>query len=104
MAVKFEALGYVTVTAAGTPVQVSANDIRTPAVHIQAATTNAGLVYVGGSSLDATHRGVELSPGAGIEITGPSIGGIEEEMFLSELKIDAATNGDKVLVSYFVRR
>lgn len=104
MAVKLEALGYVTVAAAGSPEVLTSSEIRTPAVHIQAATTNTGLIYVGGSSLDATHRGLELSPGAGVEITGPSIGGIEEELFLSEVKIDAATSGDKVLVTYFTRR
>lgn len=104
MAVKLEALGYVTVAAAGTPVVLTSSEIRTPAVHIQAATTNTGVMYIGGSSLDATHRGVELSPGSGVEITGPTIGGKEEELFLSEIKVDAATSGDKVLVSYFVRR
>jgi hypothetical protein len=104
MAVKYKGLGYVVVSSAGTPVQLSASSIYTPGVLIQAATTNTGIIYVGGSDLDATHRGNEIPPGAALEITGPKIGGTEEEFDISSIKIDAATSGDKVAVSYFIRR
>lgn len=104
MAVKLTGLGYVTIATAGTPVPLSATQILTPGCLIQAATTNTGLVYVGGSDLDGTHRGIELPPGAAIEVEGPMIGSMLEEFDLSQIKVDAATNGDKVLVSYFTRR
>lgn len=103
MAVELRGLGYVTVVAAGTPVPLSATAIQAPGCVIQAAKTNTGVVYVGGSNLDATHRGNELSPGDSIEIIGPMIRGIEEELNLALIKVDAATSGDKVVVSYFIR-
>ncbi len=104
MAVKYRGLGYVTVTTAGTPVQISSTEIRAAGCLIQAASTNTGTIYVGGDNLDATHRGCEIAPGDAISIEGPMIGGIEEEFDLSEIKIDSVSSGDKVLVSYFIRR
>lgn len=104
MAVKYRGLGYVTVTTAGTPVPLASTDIRAAGCLIQAASTNAGVLYVGGDDLTSLLRGCEISPGDAISIDGPMIGGIEEEFMLSEVKIDAATSGDKVLVSYFIRR
>jgi hypothetical protein len=104
MAVKYKGLGYVTIATAGTPVVLTATPTYTPCCKIQAATTNAGVVYVGGNDLDATHRGDELPPGAALEITGPQIGGTEDEFDLAQVKVDAANNGDKVIVSYFARR
>jgi hypothetical protein len=101
--VKLKGLGYVTVSSSGTPVPLSSSSVRTAACHIQADPSNTGVIYVGGVNLDATHRGVVLSPDRGTEITGPHIRGIEEEFDLSEVYIDAATSGDKVIVSYFER-
>jgi hypothetical protein len=103
MAVEFKGLGYVTVVSAGTPVVLSASKIMVAGCLIQAPSTNAGVVYVGGADLDATQRAAELSPGSAIEIVGPSIRGIEEEFDLARIKVDAANSGDKVSVSYFIR-
>jgi hypothetical protein len=103
MAVRYVGLGYVTVTTAGTPAQVSAQHIVTPGCLIEAAPTNSGNIYVGDSTLDATHRGCELTPGSSIEIVGPNIGGSEEEIDLFDLWVDSSANGDKVIVSYFKR-
>lgn len=104
MAVRYKGLGYVTVVAAGTPVVLNATELMTSAVMIQGAVTNVGAIYVGGSDLDATHRGAEIGPGVGLLITGDDVRGIAEEFSLSEIKVDAANSGDKVVVSYFARR
>lgn len=101
--VEIKGLGYVTVDSAGTAVPLSATQIITPGCLIQAAKTNVGIIYVGGASLDANSRAVELSPGEAVEVVGPGISGSEEELNLAQIKVDAATNGDKVLVSYFIR-
>jgi hypothetical protein len=101
--VELKGLGYVTVTTAGTPVPLSSTQIITPGCLIQAAKTNTGIVYIGGSDLGALTRATELSPGEAIEIVGPGISGSEEELNLAQIKIDAATSGDKVVVSYFIR-
>ena len=101
--VKWQGLGYVTVTVAGTPVPVSASQIIAPGCLIQAAKSNTGVIYAGGTDLDATHRGIELGPGEAVEIVGPGISGSEEEINLAQIYVDAATSGDKVVVSYFTR-
>lgn len=102
--VEFKGLGYVTVATAGTPVPVSSTQIITPGCLIQAAKTNSGLIYVGGANLNGTTgRAHEISAGEAVEIVGPGISGSEEEINLAQLKIDAANDGDKVLVSYFIR-
>lgn len=104
MAVKMKGLGYVTVTVAGTPVPVSATQIISAGCLIQAATTNTGLIYVGGSNLSGvTGRALEITPGSAIEIVGPDIRGIQEEIDLADIRVDAATSGDKVVVTYFTR-
>lgn len=102
--VELKGLGYVTVTTAGTPVPISATQIVTPGCLIQAAKTNTGLIYLGGTNLSGSNgRAHEIAAGEAIEIVGPGISGSEEEINLAQLRIDAANDGDKVLVSYFIR-
>lgn len=102
--VDFKGLGDITVSSAGTPVQVSATQILTPGCAITAKATNTGNIYVFGSGQTSSAAGAEVRPGESIEITGPQIGGTEDEFDLSRIYIDAATSGDKVTVAYFARR
>lgn len=74
-----------TVTTAGTRVQLASNSIT--AGVLQAPSTNAGNVYIGGSTVSATVFGSELQPGQsiGVNISNTNL-----------IYIDSATNGDKV--------
>jgi hypothetical protein len=104
MAVEFRGLGYVSVAAAGTPVALNGGSrLMAASIVIQAPASNVGLVYLGGTDLDATHRALELAPGSSVEITGPDIRGIGEELDIGRIMVDAANNGDKISVGYFIR-
>lgn len=104
MAVDFKGLGDITVVTAGTRVQLTATSTMTPGCAIAAKATNTGNIYIGDSNVAATTAGAVVRPGETIEITGPQIGGTEEEFDLSRIYIDAGTSGDKVTVGYFARR
>ena len=73
------------VPSAGTAVNLAANAVQGGIV--QAPSTNAGIVYVGGSGVLSTAFGAELQPGqsAGIAINNTNL-----------LWINAVVNGDKV--------
>lgn len=73
------------VPTAGTAVNLAPNPIQGGIV--QAPSTNAGIVYVGGSTVTSTAFGAELQPGqsAGIAVNNTNL-----------LWINAAVNGDKV--------
>ena len=102
--VKLNTLADVTVTTAGTRVQVTSTDTPCTTVIIQAKATNTGLVIVGDSSVSAS-RGIELSAGEEISIAAdPSGRPGGEELNLADFWVDAATNGDKVKVAYVKRR
>jgi len=104
MSVDFKGLGDVTVTTAGTRVPLTATQILTPGCVIAAKATNSGNIFVGHDNVAATTAGAVIRPGETMEITGPQIGGTEEEFDLARIYIDAGSNGDKVTVGYFARR
>lgn len=104
MAVKLNTLADVTVTTAGTRVQISTADTPITSIILQAKTANSGVIIVGDSAV-AAGVGIELAPGASITITADLSGRQGgEEMILSDFWADSATNGNKVKVAYVKRR
>ena len=106
MAVDLKGLGAVTVVTAGTAVPLSATQIITPNVVVQALSTNTGKIFVGGSNVsNSANYAAALQPGESLEITGPvAAGSKEEEVDLSRIYIDASSSGDQASVGYFARR
>jgi hypothetical protein len=96
---KSKTLGEVTVTTAGTRVQITSSDITAVAVVIQALPTNTGNIFVGDSTVASTN-GLILTPGDIIVIDPEE----ENELNLSDVYVDAATNADKVRVAYMTVR
>jgi hypothetical protein len=97
--VKLFTLADITVTTAATRVQVSSTATPVMDVIFTCPAANTGVIYVGDSSVSAS-RGIEVAKGTSISINqafGRSAG---LEYKLSNFYVDAATNGDKVKVSY----
>lgn len=96
-------LAPVTVAAAGTAVPISA--VATPAIDIiiTADAGNTGTVYVGDSTVDSSN-GQPLAAGESYAIGTGGIRGTQEDFVLSDVYVDAATNGDSVRVAYTSRR
>lgn len=103
MAVKLTGLAQVTVATAGTEQALSATATPVMSVTIQALPGNTGNIYVGDSAVDSTH-GFVITPGSSIEITAPLMGRASEQLILSDIYVDAATNGDKVVYGYIKAR
>lgn len=92
----------VTVTTAGTPVQVSTT--REPAnwVNFMGALNNAGTTFFGDSNVSATQgQAIGAGGGAGSPQYPPAADISPYQ--LSEIWIDAANNGDIVQVTYLRR-
>ena len=85
----------IDVPAAGTPVE---GPVATAKKFIlNAPAGNAGAVFYGGADIDATHRAA-LQPGTSSpEFEAPLAGEID----LSDLRFDAANNGDDVELVYY---
>jgi hypothetical protein len=83
-----------TVAAAGTP--VAGPSVFSKKVTLRAPAGNAGKAYYGGSDIAAATRG-ELQAGESQEFEAPD----REQIDLSDLRFDAANNGDKVEVIYY---
>ncbi len=93
------AVTQITVTTAGTRKQVSTTSLNVRSAIIQALTTNAGKLYVGGVAVDSTHC-LTLDPGQSVtlELPGDPLGEID----LTAVYLDAANSGDKANVLYMI--
>jgi hypothetical protein len=102
--VKALTIPEITVTTAGTRVQVSSTDTPISSIIIQASSGNSGVIYVGDSSVSST-AGIVLTAGQAWAVTADASGrhGFEE-MVLSDFWVDSASNGDKFKVVYMKRR
>jgi len=76
----------VTITTAGTRVQLASDISVITNIKFKAPSSNEGLVAIGDSTVSMT-KGYELSAGQTLELP---------RVELSEVYVDAATNGDKV--------
>jgi hypothetical protein len=94
----------VTVTTAGTRVQVSATATPVASVYFEGLHTNTGKIYVGDSTVSSTVYIVELDAKTGATIEGDQLRGNTDELVLSDFWVDSSVNGEKVLVTYFAKR
>ena len=102
MPAKMKTLAPVTVTTAETAEQITALDIPSTGLIVQANTVNAGLIYVGDSTVTSSN-GMELEAGETFSITAEEIGSSNDEIVLSDVWIDAQLDGDGVRIQYFGR-
>lgn len=99
---KLKALGKVTVTTAGTRVQITSSDIRATSVTIQADAANTGDMYVGDSTV-ASNKALTLDARESVSLNGDTVAGNTEEFNLSEIYVDSSVNGESVHVFYLGR-
>lgn len=78
--------GTITVATAGTRVQLSSDVVLVTNIKFKAPSGNTGLIAIGDSTVSMTN-GYELGAGQTLEFA---------RLVLSEIYVDAATNGDKV--------
>lgn len=102
MIYKTKVLTAVTVSSAGTRVQLTASDIVAYAVVVQANPANTGNIFVGDSTVSSSN-GVILEPGDFFVIE-PDISEDLDEVNLSDIYLDAATNNDGARVQYMTVR
>lgn len=104
MSVKVQTLSPVIVASAGTAVQVDSNETPVSSLILQAQDSNTGSLFVGDSTVTSTN-GLEVVPGATIEITGDSFGrGQSNEIILSDIYVNATTSGDRARAAAFRQR
>ena len=96
----------VTVTTAGTRVQVSATTTLKPtSIYFEALGTNTGYIYVGLVTVTSTLYITRLSPGQGYSICVDSMGAsrMGNDFQLSAFYLDSSVSGEKCLVTYYHR-
>jgi len=85
--------GTITVSTAGTRVQVTSTPTPIRRVRFQAPPGNSGITYVGASTVSASVAGLEFTAAGENESVDFTEGRPGD---LSEFYCDAATNGDKI--------
>jgi hypothetical protein len=104
MGVKLVNPAAITVTTAGTRVQLSATSITTTEITITGDTANSGTIYVGDSNVSSTRYMYALAAGETVAIMAPSIRGNQEDYDLSDFWVDASENTQKAQIAYVGRR
>lgn len=104
MATKYLTLDPVTVTTAGTPVVLSSSVIYASSIILEGDTLNTGNCYWGDSNVSAT-KGNSIKAEQPYAITADLMRhdlshGNNQKLDMSQIYIDADTNGNKVRVSY----
>lgn len=99
-AFKIKGLSDVTVTSAGTRVQLTASNIRTPSVCIESKASNSGRIIVGGDDV-GSGIGIELAAGQSACFTSEQAPGYDV-IDLSTIYLDASTNSQVAKVIYYV--
>lgn len=93
----------VTVSTSGNAVQLD-SAAKTASAIITASIGNSGTIYVGSSSVDASSGlGQPLAAGESLQTEPPSQYGTEELVDLTRIYVDSTSNGDSVVISYYVR-
>lgn len=77
---------------------VAANVDKVIAIILSVPAANTGSIYVGDINVSTT-RGIEIPKGTTIQINAPQ----GDFLDIYNMYFDAATNGDKLNVSYLVR-
>lgn len=102
MAQRIVSFGTVTVTTAGTRVQVSSTELSGSSIIIQADELNTGKLFVGDSDVDSTD--FFLHPGQSLPLGADSVRGITEGLFLSDIFLDAENDGNAARIIFIKRR
>lgn len=93
-----------TVSTSGTAVQLTTSTRPTPSVIITADPTNNGTVYIGDSNVSQSSRtGQPVGASESLDLESPAQFGTEETLDLTKIWIDATSDGDSVIISYFDR-
>ena len=93
----------VTVTTAGTSVQISASPLLVRSVIIQGFYNNTGNVYVGDTAANAhAANGHALSPQTTFGTSGDMLNARQIQFDLSNFWVDADTSGGKAIVTYML--
>lgn len=94
----------VTVSSSGTAVQVDST-LQTPSIIITADVNNSGTIYIGDSSVSASSKlGQPISANESTELAPPQQYGVDEQIDCSKIYVDATSNGDAVIVSWYERK
>lgn len=103
MAAQFQILKHlvITVTTAGTPVQVSATPLYVRSYIGQAHHANSGKIFIGNSSANALSANAHaLTARETFGIDGDVLKDRSLQFDLSNIWVDSDTNGSKLIVSY----
>lgn len=94
----------INIATAGTRVPLSATQKIVISLQIQADPANAGVIYIGDSTVSSSSKGVALAAGNSQSIEMPSMGQAGSYEFdLSQIYVDAANNNEDVHILYYVR-
>lgn len=92
-----------TVALAGTAEPLIAINTIIQSIVIQAESDNSGKIYIGNNTVSSTNT-VALTAGNSLDFSGDSMGmGGDYEFDLSQIYIDADTDGDGVTVLFITR-
>ncbi len=90
-----------TVASAGTAEAIVASPVRAASILIQADVDNTGNMYLGDSTVDDSN-GIEVAPGQVIEWTGDQARGIEQQIDMSQIYVDADNDGEGIRILVLV--
>ena len=93
--------GQKTVAAAGTAEALSSTGIWARNLYLSAPAANTGAIYIGDSDVDSI-TGFAMAPGSSVALS--DLLGQDIAVYLDDLYVDAATNGDKVTFLYLENR
>lgn len=96
--------GVVTVTTAGTEVQMSTTDLFVKKLIVRPAAANTGNIFLGnnGSGAVALGSGLEFEPAdPALVIDGIDIDGRSDSFNLKDMWVDSSVNGEKLSYIYF---
>lgn len=102
MARKLRQLTPITVTTAGTAVQISASEVQCASVMFQADPLNTGRIYIGDANVDEDN-GIVLSPQDSVTVTADPRSNYQEQS-LSDFWVDSENDGNVVRVTYLARK
>ncbi len=104
MALKFYPLADVSMSSAGSAVQISTTIAGQPSIIVQAPSGNTGSIYIGDSTVTPT-KGIELIASASLSLDGSFLKHSSDEVFLLDLyACQSAGSVNKLKVAYLGRK
>lgn len=99
MSIKLNTRSVVTVTSAGTRVQVSSTDLYAYDVIFQAPTANAANIFIGDSTVSSSN-GLILTPGDSMSLSGTVFKTHTDQFNLKDIYVDSTSNNQTCRVAY----